>query len=346
MHSRDPRSVPLFAVLFAVPFAPLALSGCLLEPNLLFDPLPEASSTGTDPAGDTPATPTEGGMEPDTGTSTSMPTTDASTGSTGAPGSSGTGDGSSGELTTGGPGLACMFNPPGVEVSVSVSTGGATEDKTLRPCGTAETWSPMLSDSFDGAAHHFQRCADDLCADCDPMDRLDLGLAVPDPFNGLAAHLAEGSCARVQVTWDRSVPGDDMLCRPSQVALIELREGALEPVPALLYRHTVSLAASDKIGDFELAAASAGPGAVECDCAGDCCGEQPGSRKVDFTIAMAGDATEIPTLDSQDSVQDIALVAVEGKPEIGDLALVRAYLPDACAEPAQYEWLFGRTTAP
>lgn len=104
-----------------------------------------------------------------------------------------------------------------------------------------------------------------------------------------------------------------------------------ERVPAVLYRHTHGLPASDLVGDFEVAAAAAGPGAITCACEGDCCREDPGSRRVDFTIAMAGDATKIPALDSQE-------VAA------GDLDLGRAYFPSACAEPAQYEWLFGRTT--
>ena len=128
------------------------------------------------------------------------------------------------------------------------------------------------------------------------------------------------------------------------VALVELRDGEPERVPAVLYRHTHGLPASDLVGDFEVAAAAAGPGAITCACEGDCCREDPGSRRVDFTIAMAGDATKISTLDSQEVAAGVVLVPVEGKPETGDLDLGRAYFPSACAEPAQYEWLFGRTT--
>lgn len=343
MSSRDPH---LALVLLSSISMIVALSGCV-EPNLLFDPAPEASSSGTDPSGDSPTTtPTDGAMEPDTGSSTAMPTTGGSTGEAGEPGDSSTGDGSSGDTTEGTQFPTCAFNPSGVDIAVSLGKDGATLDETLRPCGVAETWSPMRSDGFDGLAHHFQRCADDLCAACDPMDRLELGMAVPDPFSGPAAALAAGSCARVQVTWGRAVPGDDMLCRPSMVALVELRDGALEPVPAVLYRYTEGLPTSDTVGDFQLAAAPAGPGEVECPCEGDCCLEQPGSRKIDFTIALAGDATVIPTLESETSLEDIELVAVEGKPETGELALVRAHFPSACAAPAQFEWLFGRSTAP
>ena len=140
------------------------------------------------------------------------------------------------------------------------------------------------------------------------------------------------------------LPGDSGLCRPSMVALVELRDGALEPVPAVLYRHTQGLPAGDMIGAFELAATDAGAGAISCECEGDCCGDVPGSRRVDFAIAMAGDATDLPTMESQDEVQDIEIVAVEGKAETGELALVRAFVPSDCAEAPQHEWLFGRTT--
>ena len=43
-------------------------------------------------------------------------------------------------------------------------------------------------------------------------------------------------------------------------------------------------------------------------------------------------------------IEDIELVAVEGTPETGELALVRAFVPGDCADPAHHEWLFGRTT--
>lgn len=326
-------------------FAAVALSGCF-QTSLLFEEVSADSSSTTLPPDEMPTDPTDGSDEPDTGTSsTDATTTDAGTSSTGAPDSSSTGDDTTTATTTGDmPFPTCSFEPAGVAVGVMLSKDGVASNVTLRACGAAETWTPLRSVGFDGAVHHFQRCKDELCADCDPLDRLELGLAAPDPFGGPAAALHEGSCARLQVAWDRPLPGEEELCRPSMAALVELRNGAPEPIPAVLYRHTSSLPASDVIGDFELGAADAGAGAISCACEGDCCGEEPGSRRVDFAIAMAGDATEIPTMESQEAVQDIELVAVEGKPETGELALVRAFFPADCAAPPQHEWLFGRTT--
>ena len=324
-------------------FAALALSGCV-QTNLFFDEVPAPSSSGADPTGDMPVDPTDGTGEPEPGTTTDLTTTDVETSSSGAPEASSTGDTSADASTGEAPLPGCGFEPPGVDVGVLLTKDGVDHNHTLRACGAAETWSPLLSTGFDGVYHHFQRCADDLCGQCDPLDRVDLGLAAPEPFTGPAAALHAGSCARLQVAWDRPLPGDSGLCRPSMVALVELRDGALEPVPAVLYRHTQGLPAGDMIGAFELAATDAGAGAITCECEGDCCGDVPGSRRVDFAIAMAGDATDLPTMESQDEVQDIEIVAVEGKAETGELALVRAFVPSDCAEAPQHEWLFGRTT--
>ncbi len=320
-------------------FVPNMLTGCLQE-NPAFELGTVGSSTG--PGGDTPVLTTESPTDPGSSSSSGEPTTGVGTSSTGEPGSSSTGDGSSGDTSGGLEFPTCPYEPPGVEVSVMLSDGGATQDETLRPCGDTETWGPLRSEDFDGLGHHFQRCADDMCGACDPLDRLDLGLSVPDPFAGAGALLAD-SCARLHVAWNRPIAGDDLLCRPSMVALVELVGGAPEAVPAVLYRHTQALPTSDVVGAFELVAAAASPGVIECACEGDCCREQPGSRQLDFTLVVAGEATAIPTLESQQAIQGIDLGGVEGSPDTGQLSLVRAFVPSACLEPPQYEWLFART---
>nr|WP_293176176.1 hypothetical protein [Nannocystis sp.] len=327
-------AVAIFAL-----FAPNILTGCLQEnPRFDLETAGSSSSVGDDPPGPT----SDGLTDPGGSSSSGEPTTGAGPSSTGEPGSSSTGDGSSGDTTEGLEFPTCPYEPPGVEVGITLSDGGATQDETLRPCGDTETWGPMLSEGYDGLGHHFQRCADDLCGSCDPMDRLDLALIAPDPFGGPAAALLPGACARLQVTWNRPIPGDPSSCRASTVALVDLVDGAPRVVPAVLYRHTHALPASDLVEGFELKAAAAKPGLIECACEGDCCREDPGSRQLDFTMVISGDASNIPTLESQQAVQGLDVGGIEGRPETGELALVRSFFPSACLEAPQYEWLFAR----
>ncbi len=319
-----------------------ALSACF-QPNPRFD-LTSTGSESSTSTGEGPGEvtePTDGGQPGSS--STGEGTTLELTGSTGSSSSSGAEELSSSSGSSSG-GLEfplCPYEPPGVQVTLATVLGGVAEDFTLRPCGDSEVMGPLWNPGFEADHYALQQCGDAKCGACDADDVVQVGLVAPDPFGGYAASLVPGTCAQLHVRWDLMVPGKDDLCAPSMVALVELREGAPAVVPSMLYHRTQALPVMDVIGGFELGGGPGGAGAIECACDGDdCCREPPGSRLVAFTAAAAGEAIEIPTLESQQAVQGLGLGMIEGSPNSAELALVRAFVPSECGALPEYEWLF------
>lgn len=332
-----PSRISTLAVLL---HAPLLLPACLQD-NPEFDPgAATRTETGSSSTGDAPPDPTTGGSSTDDSTSTGSATTGL-TSATDGPGSSGGEDESSGGST----GLTfplCPYAPAGSQVSLAAKVGGgAIEDLTLRPCGKLEVFSPLRNTGgFNGGGYIFDRCTDDACGACDPTDTVSLGLNVPDPWGGPVSALPDGACAQLQVKWERPAPAAPGMCEASTIALIELTDSALAVAPTLLFRRTHTLPVADAAGNFELAAAAAGPGPVACDCESDCCREDPGSRILDFTIKVAEEPLKLAPLESEQGVMGLPLGKIEGAKSTGQLGLVRAFFPNECGGLPEFEWIF------
>src|SRR5690606_24548172 len=114
--------------------------------------------------------------------------------------------------------------------------------------------------------------------------------------SGVPEHLAAGDCVQLDLEWSR--PSDDPeACALSGITLARVHNGQPAPLPALLYRYTESLPHTDVHGPFSLTGELHGPGAITCPCDGDCCDENPGSRRLRFLAALYGAEIEAPPVD-------------------------------------------------
>jgi hypothetical protein len=290
--------------------------------------VPDGSTGADGSTTDLPDDPTD----PTTGDLPDDPTTGAAE-TTGEPDPSDSGE------STGEPSLSeCPYAPPGVLLALTRIVGEAPQDMSLKTCGTTAAYDHFTVLAAGPKKLELAACADPECGDCDPTDRLLLALSIPDPLPGLPPDPGPGACVRLSATWQRPT-AEPAVCDLSAIALLRSDGGLPEPVPRFMYRHSETLPATDEYAPFALTAELAGPGDVTCPCDADCCDEPPGDRRVQFTAKLGNSEIGVPPLLPGDIVPAFAYGTPEGDDLFGDLALVRAYVPGACDEPAHYEWL-------
>jgi hypothetical protein len=324
--SRTPQHVP------PLPGAAVVLALALAcVPKDPYDPGPATAapddSTGAGSTTDAPDDPTAATTYPDDPT-----TGGGDPGTTGEPGTSDSGDST-------GPGVAeCAFTPPGVQLALTRILQGDPEDMSIQSCGHTSPDTHYTVVATDPEKLELAACADPGCGACDDADRLVLALSIPDPLPGLPPDPVPGECVRLTASWERPLDDAD-LCTISALALLRTDGGVPEPVPRFMYRHTETLPATDSHGPFALTGAPSGPGDLTCPCDADCCDEPPGSRRLQFTATLGKAEIEVPPMLPGDVYPAFAFGTPEGDDLFGELALVRAFVPAACDEPAQYEWL-------
>ena len=179
----------------------------------------------------------------------------------------------------------------------------------------------------------------------EPREQVALGVVIPDPFDGYGGGVIEGGCYTVEVKWERPNMDEPSQCSASTVLIRRLVEGEPVAVPSMLYRLSGGLDVVDEVGDFSLTAALAGDGTITCPCEGgsECCREQPGTRDVQFTVALAGEEFMGEPLQAEQS-QELKLDDAEPGITAG-ISLVRSHFPSECAAPAVHEWVFRHPSA-
>ncbi|WP_096332130.1 hypothetical protein [Nannocystis exedens] len=284
-----------------------------------------ASAPG-DSAGVLPTTST--GSEP-----TSTATSENSTTGQGPSDSTGAADTGTGEPDFG----HCPYAPEGVDVTLVRVEQGLATDLGARECGAAEQFAGLQVIAAEVDHLEASVCADATCGACDPAATLTLALALPDGLVGLPPQLGAGDCLQLGVEWSR--PGaDPEQCAVGGLAVVGLRRGQPEPVPKFMYRFTGAVPHTDPVGPFALTGAPHGPGAITCPCAGDCCREPPGARRLRFIAALWNAEIESPPVDPGATIPLFAFGTPEGDDLYGDLSLARADVPGDCDAP-RYEWL-------
>jgi hypothetical protein len=305
---------------------------CFLpNPPVDADPT-EAASTSTT-SGDTST-----GEQPTTGDGSTS--TGAETTTTGIVGTSTTDTSTTDEAESSGTTEfslpTCPYEPPGTKVSLLTQVAG---DQTLQACGTTQAFDRVLLMTLGGPPLNFVACSDANCEDCDMTDTVDLGLVVPDPFNGYGGGVVEGGCYELGLAWNRPSEDDASLCTGSTVTLRRVLEDTPEVVPSLIYRLSSMLNVVDELDEFSLAADAAGVGTIACPCEGDCCREDPGTRDVQFTVGVGEDKFVGDPLQAEQA-QSIPLGLENGEPNIAEIALVRSHFSSDCAALPTHEWLF------
>lgn len=295
-----------------------------------------ADATAAAGDSDTTGTTAPGESASEAPTTGPAPTTGGPGSTTGHVSSDSTSD-STGDTT--GPGFGqCPYDPPGVEATLVRVEHDVVADLSARPCASEHAFPGLQVIAATGGALEASVCADATCGACDPADTLTLALALPDESAGVPDHLAAGDCVQLDLEWSR--PGDDPgTCALSGVTLARVHGGKPAPIPTLLYRYTESLPRTDVHGPFSLTGELHGPGAITCPCDGDCCDEQPGSRRLRFLAALYDAEIEAPPVDPGLTVSLFAFGDPEGGDLYGDLSLVRAHVSADCAAPPRHEWL-------
>lgn len=236
----------------------------------------------------------------------------------------------------------CPYDPPGAKVSLVTSEDG---DLTLQPCGTSKQFERLMLPLLTGSPLEFSVCSDAACGNCVDNEQVALGVVIPDPFDGYGGGVIEGGCYTVEVKWERPNMDEPSQCSASTVLIRRLVEGEPVAVPSMLYRLSGGLDVVDEVGDFSLTAALAGDGTITCPCEGgsECCREQPGTRDVQFTVALAGEEFMGEPLQAEQS-QELKLDDAEPGLTAG-ISLVRSHFPSECAAPAVHEWVFRHPSA-
>lgn len=306
----------------------LALAGAVVAGPACFLPLPPVDAD--------PATSDEASTA---GVSTGeAPTTSGDAGSTGG---SSSGAGSTSGSTTAAEGEegttefslpTCPYAPPGTVVHLTTSDDG---DLSVQACGATKQFTHLKLTAIAGTMT-FAECSDESCGDCVANDEVALDLVIPDPFSTFGLGVFEGGCYALDMKWERPTPDDGAQCTGSTVVLRRLEGGQAEVVPSLLFRISSALDVVDTVGEFSLAAASAGPGTIACPCEGDCCRESPGTRDVQFTVTVDGEQFMAEPLMAEQAQE----VPLGDEANIAGISLVRSHFPSECSALAAYEWVF------
>ncbi|WAS90324.1 hypothetical protein [Nannocystis punicea] len=293
------------------------------------DPDTTGTSAPSDTAGVLPTTGEPGDSEP-----TSTSTGENSTSGQVPPDSTSEADTGTTEPDFG----HCPYEPDGVEITLARTDQGVTTDLSARECGALEQLVGLQVIAAAGDLLEVSVCADATCGACEPAATLELALALPDGLVGLPAQLAAGDCLQLDVEWSRA-GADPQQCAVGGLTVVGLRGGQPEPVPKFMYRYTEAVPHGDEAGPFALTGVPHGPGAIACPCAGDCCDEPPGARRLRFIAALWNAEIESPPVDPGATIPLFAFGTPEGDDLYGDLSLARAHVPGDCAAPARYEWL-------
>lgn len=322
-NGRDVRRFRCAATLCAA----LATSACFL-PN---PPVGEADSTETSAAGSSSGgAPTTSGGEP---TETTAAESSESSSSSGAD-STTTGEA---EDTRGGTTEfslpECPYVPLGGDLQVFEVMGEEVKDVTLQACGEARTFERVLVTGSSGSLT-LAVCDDAACDECDTGAGLEIVTGLPDPFDALGSGVAEGKCVELGLTWERPTEGE--ACRPSRMVARAVVDGAVEVVPAVLYRVATGLDVTDELGGFALTAVEGAIGPIHCPCACAECRDEPGSRFVEFSLEVGGMVTMGEPLQAEQA-QEVPVGMNEGSAVI---SLVRANYPSDCGELPTFEWVF------
>lgn len=313
--------------LVALVGAVIAAPACFL-PVPPVDEDPSTSSASSSGGASTGEVPTTGGESTSTGEATSTGVAETSTSSS----TSEAGESSTGTTEFSLP--TCPYDPPGAVVTLAA---GAEGDMSLQACGTNKQFTRLKLMQSTGTALPFAACSDDACSECADDMAVDLDVAVPDPFSIFGAGVVEGGCYALDMKWERPTEGDPAVCQPSTVMLRRFVDGEPLVVPSLLYRLASELGVVDEVGEFSLTAAPASLGTIHCPCDGDCCEEPPGTRDVQFTIAVGGQQFMGEPLGAEQA-QDLALDDEEV--EFAGISLVRSHVPSECAALPVHEWVF------
>ncbi|MCY0994317.1 hypothetical protein OV203_44740 [Nannocystis sp. ILAH1] len=294
----------------------------------------DSETTGASAPGDTaevaPTTGTTSGGEEPTSTATSENST---------PGQDPSDSTTAADTSTGEPDFGhCPYAPDGVDVTLTRVEQGLATDLSARECGTVEQLSGLQVIAAGVDHLEVSVCADATCGACDPAVTLDLALALPDGLVGLPAQLAAGDCLQLDVEWSRA-GADPAQCEVGGLAVVGLRRGHPEPVPKFMYRFTGAVPHTDPVGPFALTGIPHGPGAIACPCAGDCCLEPPGARRLRFIAALWNAEIESPPVDPGATIPLFLFGTPEGDDLYGDLSLARADVPGDCGAQPRYEWL-------
>jgi hypothetical protein len=313
----------------------VALVGAMIAAPACFLPVPpvgeDPSTSSESSSGDTSsgAAPTTGGESTSTGEATSTGVAGPTSGSTSSTSEEGESSGTT-EFSL----PTCPYEPPGVVVSLAT---GADGDMSVMACGATEQFTRLKLTELGGSPLAFLACSDDDCSACGPDVAVELGLAIPDPFNSFGLGMVEGGCYSLDMKWERPVPGDPAMCRGSTVVVRRFVDRMPLVVPSVLYRLASELGVADEVEGFTLTAASAGPGTIHCPCDGDCCEAAPGTRDVQFTIAVDGEVFMGEPLVAEQA-QDVPLEADEVIAAAG-ISLVRSHVPSECDELPVHEWV-------
>lgn len=324
---------------------PLLALACMLVPTAC--PGPKAPDLGdaTDAASDSETTGTTAPGETANEVPTTGPATDGTDGAVPTTGSEDTmghvfpdSTTSTTTASTGGGPDDCPYEPAGVDATLVRVEHDVPADLSARPCASEHLFAGLQVISAVDGDLVASVCTDATCGACDPADTLTLSLTLPDGFAGVPGHLAADECVQLDLEWSR--PGEDPdSCALSGIALTGLHDGTPGPVPTFLYRYTESLPHTDVHGPFALTGQLHGPGAITCPCDGDCCDEQPGSRRLRFTASLFGGEIGAPPVEPGATVPLFAFGDPEGGDLFGDISLVRAHVSADCSAPARHEWL-------